>query len=112
MIVLRITGRLFIVLALITFAAGLVIWLFGADVTELAGKAWFDADAASLNFAQVIVQRYLFAPSLWDAVIVPHLLARPLGEAIIIVFVLFLVLGALLVRLGQRRRRRRRSSFG
>ncbi len=111
MIVLRITGRLFIALALIAFTAGLVVWLFGADVTELAGKAWFDADPASLNFAQVIVQRYLSIPALWDAVIVPHLLARPLWEAIIVVFVLFLVLGALLMGLGQRRRRRRRSQF-
>jgi len=110
MVVLRVTGRLFIILALITLIAGLAIWLFGADVTRPAGAAWFEAHVGSLNFSQVVVQRHLHLPALWDSVIVPHLLARPVWEAVIVFFVLFLVLGALLVRLG--RPPSRRGGFG
>ena len=110
MIVLRIIGRFLIILAMIALAGGLAIWLLGADVTQVAGKAWFDAHVASLNFSQVIVQRHLHLPGFWDGVVVPHLLSRPVWEAIIIVFLVLLVLGGLFVRLG--RRRQRRSGFG
>jgi len=110
MVVLRFLGRLFIVLALVILVAGLAVWLLGIDVTQIAGQAWRDADVSSLNLAQVVVQRYLRIPALWDSVIVPQLLLRPLWEATIVLFVLFLVLGGLLLRLG--RPPRRRGRFG
>lgn len=110
MIVLRIIGRLLIILAMITLVGGLAVWLLGADVTLPTGKAWFDVHVASLNFSQVIIQRHLNLPGVWDSVVVPHLLARPVWEAITIVFVVLLLLGGLFVRLG--RQRRRRSGFG
>lgn len=112
MIVLRIIGRLLIIIAMITLIGGLAVWLFGADVTQPTGKAWFEAHVSSLNFSQVIIQRHLHLPSLWDSVIVPHLLARPVWEAIIIVFVVLLVLGGLFISLGRPRQRQRPSSFG
>jgi len=111
MIVVRIIGRFFILLALLTLLAGVAIWLFGADVTKTAGAAWFEAHVGSLNFSQVIVQRHLHLPAFWDSVIVPHLLSRPVWEAVIIIFVVFLILGGLFVRLG-RQRRERRIGFG
>lgn len=107
MIVLRITGRLFIILAAITLLGGLSIWLFGADVTRPAGAAWFEAHVTSLNFSQVVIQRHLHLPAFWDSVIVPHLLSRPVWEGVIIVFVVFLVLGGLFLRLGRQRYYRR-----
>ena len=110
MIVLRILGRLLIILSMITLIGGLAVWLFGADTTQLTGKAWFEAHVASLNFSQVIIQHHLHLPGLWDSVIVPHLLTRPVWEAIIIVFVVLLVLGGLFIRIG--RPRQRRTGFG
>jgi len=110
MIVLRILGRLLIILSMIMLIGGLAVWLFGADTTQLTGKAWFEAHVASLNFSQVIIQRHLHLPGLWDSVIVPHLLTRPVWEAIIIVFVVLLVLGGLFIRIG--RPRQRRTGFG
>ena len=110
MIVLRILGRLLIILSMIMLIGALAVWLFGADITQPTGKAWFEAHAASLNFSQVIIQRHLHLPGLWDSVIVPHLLTRPVWEAIIIVFVVLLVLGGLFIRIGQPRQRR--TGFG
>ena len=100
MIVLRVLGRLFIILSIIMLIGGMVIWLLGAEITQPAGKAWFQAHVSSLNFCQVIIQRHLYLPGLWDSVIVPHLLTQPLWEAIIIVFVISLILGALFLRIG------------
>jgi ABC-type uncharacterized transport system permease subunit len=108
MIVLRIIGRLIIILAMVVLFGGLAIWLFGADVTQATGKAWFESHVASLNFSQVIVQRHLHLPAAWDF-IVRHLLTRPVWETIIIVFVVWLVLGGVLIRLG--RPPQRRSGF-
>ena len=110
MVVLRVLGRLLIILSIIMLIGGLAVWLFGVDVTRPTGAAWYQAHVASLNFSQVIIQRHLHLPGLWDSVIVPHLLTRPVWEAIVIVFVVFLVLGALFLRIG--RRRRRSSRFG
>lgn len=106
MIVLRIAGRFFIILAMVVLVLGLAVWLFGADVTQPTGKAWFDAHVGSLNFSQVIIQRHLHLPALWDRVVVPHLLARPVWESITIVFVVLLVLGGLLIRIGRPRLRK------
>ena len=110
MIVLRILGRLLIILSMIMLIRTLAVWLFGADITQPTGKAWFEAHVASLNFSHVIIQRHLQLPGLWDSVIVPNLLTRPVWEAIIIVFVVLLVLGGLFIRIGQPRQRR--TGFG
>jgi hypothetical protein len=106
-VVLRFLGRLFIALALATMVAGITIWLLGIDIMAKFGQIWANADIASINFAQVVVQRHLRIPAFWDSVIVPYLLLRPTWEAMITLFILFLVLGALLLRLGRRRRTRR-----
>lgn len=111
MVILRIIGRLFIALALFTMVAGITIWLRGIDIMARFGQLWYNADIASISMAQVIVQRHLRIPAFWDGVIVPYLLLRPAWEAMIILFIVFLVLGGLLVRLGRRRRRSRRSSY-
>ena len=111
MVVLRFFGRLFIALALVTMVVGLTIWLLGIDIMAKMGQVWANADIASINLAQVVVQRHLRIPAFWDSVIVPYLLLRPTWEAMITLFIVFLVLGALLLRLGRRRRRLRPSSF-
>jgi len=110
-VVLRFFGRLFIALALVTMVVGLTIWLLGIDIMAKMGQVWANADIASINLAQVVVQRHLRIPAFWDSVIVPYLLLRPTWEAMITLFIVFLVLGALLLRLGRRRRRLRPSSF-
>ena len=108
MVVLRFIGRLFIALALVTMVGAITIWLLGIDIMAKSGQLWANWDIASLNLAQVVVQRHLRIPAFWDSVIVPYLLLRPTWEAMIILFILFLVLGALLLRLGRRRPRRGR----
>jgi ABC-type uncharacterized transport system permease subunit len=99
---LRFLGRLFVALALITLLSGVAIWLAGTDVTAVAGQVWANADIESLNLVQVVIQRHLHLPALWDSVIVPHLLLRATWESITILFVLFLMLGGLFLRLGRR----------
>ena len=108
MVVLRFIGRLFIALALVTMVLGITIWLLGIDIMAKFGQVWANADITSINLAQVVVQRHLRIPAFWDSVIVPYLLLRPTWEAMITLFILFLVLGALLLRLGRRRQRRGR----
>lgn len=54
------------------------LWLLGADAVRTIGQGtlslkplgqvWYEADAASLNLAQAVVERYLF-PELWDPVV-------------------------------------------
>lgn len=100
--ILRFLGRLFVALSLITLLSGVAIWLVGTDVTAVAGQAWASADIESLNMIQVVIQRHLHLPALWDSVIVPYLLLRPTWESFTILFVLFLMLGGLFLRLGRR----------
>ena len=109
-VVLRLIGRLFIALALFTMVAGITIWLLGIDTMTQFGQLWYDTDIGSINMAQTIVQRHLRIPAFWDSVIVPYLLLRPAWKAMIVLFIVFLVLGGLLLRLGRRRRRRARRS--
>ena len=107
-VVLRLIGRLFIAFALFTMVAGITIWLLGIDIMTQFGQLWYNADIGSINMAQTIVQRHLRIPVFWDSVIVPYLLLRPTWEAMITLFIVFLVLGGLLLRLGRRRARRSR----
>ncbi len=110
MVVFTLLGWIFILLALGLLALGLFLWLSGQDVTQQLGQLWFGLDSFSLNFAQVIVQRHLRLPALWDEGIVPYLLLQPAWESILWLFIGLMVLGGLLSLLGTRRRKRR-SSF-
>ena len=66
------------------------------------GEIWYEIDAASLNFAQAVVQRYLW-PFLWEPVITSVLLLP--GWAA------FGAPGLVLAWAFRRRRRRRRGGF-
>ncbi len=57
---------------------GLSLYLLyaGTDFSSFMGEIWFFHDSASLNFAQVIVERYLYYP-LWFDFIVPYALEQP-----------------------------------
>ncbi len=102
--VLRFIGWIFIVLSVLSVALGVWLWLAGHDMTQPAGQLWFTLDSESLNTAQVIVQRYLYA-DLWDAVIVP-VLQRATWLAVAVLTVFFAVPGALILLLARRRRHR------
>ncbi len=68
MIVCRIAGWLLLALALLLLGVELVASLEADAYQGLAlGQVWFRLDAASLNFAQAVIQRYLL-PELWDPV--------------------------------------------
>ena len=106
MFIVRLFGRLFHLLALAVLGLGLWLWLAGHDVTLPGGQLWFQFDVASLNFFQVIVQRFIYAP-MWDAAIVP-LLQRATWEVLLFLFLVALVLGFSLTTLARDRGRRRR----
>lgn len=108
MVVLTFFGRLFVAAALAALGLGLWLWLSGADVTQQAGQLWFSMDLASLNGAQVLIERHLRMPWLWQEAVVP-LLKRPAWEAVLWLVIGGLALGGLLLLGG--RRRRSRSSF-
>lgn len=110
MIVLVALGRLLIALALALFGLGVWLWLSGADIMQPAGKLWYDLHVGSLNMAQVVVQRWLNMPGLWDDFFVARLLVLPAWEAILWVFIALMVLGGALVA-AARRRQRRKPSF-
>ena len=110
MVVFALLGWIVILAALGLLGLGLWLWLSGQDITQQLGQLWFTLDSFSLNLAQVVVQRHLNLPGLWDDGIVPHLLLRPAWESILSIFIVLMMLGGLLSLLGSRRRRRR-SSF-
>ncbi len=104
MVILTFLGRLLVVLALGVLGLGLWLWLSGADVTQQAGQLWFAMDLESLNGAQVLIQRHLHLPWLWDEGVVP-LLRRPTWEAILWLVIGGLILGGFLLAVSRRRRR-------
>ena len=107
MILFRLLGRIFLMIAFAVVALGVLVWLAGHDVTKSAGELWYLLEPASLNVLQAIVQRYLH-PSIWEALAVP-LLVRPFWEAMVLSFIFLLVLGSGLLFLASRRRRPRSS---
>jgi len=102
--VLRIIGWIFLVLSVLSVALGVWLWFAGHDMTQPAGQLWFALDSQSLNTAQVVVQRYLYA-DLWDVVIVP-VLQRATWLAVAVVAVFFAILGGPILLLARRRRHR------
>ena len=98
--IIQLLDRLLKLLALADLGLGLWLWISGHDVTLPIGKLWYQLDVASLNFFQVIVQRYIFS-SIWDAIIVPMLL-RPTWEILLFVFLFLLVLRYTLITLARR----------
>ncbi|WP_425406739.1 hypothetical protein [Hwanghaeella sp.] len=106
MVVLRIVQWLFFLLAFVFLGLGIWLWLAGEDITKAAGALWYALDVSSLNLAQVIVQRHLHLPALWDDAIVPYLLQRPAWESILWLFIGLMVLGGLVSLIARRPRRR------
>ncbi len=109
MIVISFFRWLFFLLALLMLILGLWLWLSGEDITKPAGALWYAMDVSSLNLAQVVIQRHLHLPALWDEFIVPYLLVRAAWETILWMFITFMVLGGLLAL--ATRAPRRKSSF-
>ena len=105
---LRLTGRSigWLLLLLAAAAAGYeAVGALDSGVWRLRalGEIWYEIDAASLNFAQAVVQRYLW-PFLWEPVITSVLLLP--GWAA------FGAPGLVLAWVCRRRRRRRRRRRG
>ena len=107
MILFRLLGRIFLLIAFAVVALGMLVWLAGHDVTQSAGELWYLLEPGSLNLSQAIVQRYLH-PSIWEELAVP-LLQHPFWEALVLSFIVLLVLGSGLVFLARPRRRPRSS---
>jgi hypothetical protein len=73
-IVGRIIGWLFFIIALVALGADIVASLAAReiDITSL-GQQWFEINGASIGLAQAVIQRYIL-PELWDPIIVAVLL--------------------------------------
>lgn len=69
MLVLRVPGIVLLVVAVAAFTWEFVGLVQSGRWSILSvGELWFRIDAASLNLAQAVIQRYLL-PVLWDPVI-------------------------------------------
>ena len=78
----------FLSAAIIAFYSFFAIYFLAtSDWTEKMGQAWFNASVFTLNFFQVIIERYLKLTIIWDNVIVPWLLL-PVWLAIIVTIML------------------------
>ncbi len=102
MIVGRVVGWLFVVVALVALGIDIVGSLasWSIDITPL-GQHWFDIHRSSLGLAQAAIQRYTL-PELWDPVIQTVLLWPT--------WAVFGVLGVILIYLFRPRRPHRRGS--
>ncbi len=104
MIVCRIVGLLLLLAA--AAVVGWELWLWSATGSlrlRTGGELWFQLDAASLNGFQVLVQRHLDWPAVWDGWVVP-VLSWP-------AWLLLLVPALALLVLCRSRKRRRRYWF-
>lgn len=97
MFILNYLGRFFIALAFVFLGLGLWLWLSGEDITVSGGQLWFTLNNASLNSLQVVLQRHLGLPALWDSFVVPYLLQPPAWKALIGSFIALMVIGGLLI---------------
>jgi hypothetical protein len=67
--IVRILGWLLLIAALVLLGLDLLdFYRLRSFEPMAAGQVWFRIDAASLNLAQAVVQRYLH-PALWDPII-------------------------------------------
>ncbi|HZU90255.1 MAG TPA: hypothetical protein VE993_13450 [Stellaceae bacterium] len=93
----RLVGWVLFFAGLSVLAHDAILWReSGRWAPLLFGQLWYDLSAPSLNFAQVVVQRYLWPP-LWDGAIVRLLLCWA--------FAVLMAVGALLVLVCRRWRR-------
>jgi len=101
--VLRLFGKLFVALGVVMLGVGAWLSLARYDLAQPAGQVWFTVDKSSLNLAQAVIQRYVYAP-IWDKVMVP-LLLLPTWQAVGLLVVIFVVIGGLLLIATRPRRR-------
>lgn len=109
MIIFRILGRLFIILALVLMALAIGIWLSGNNITQPAGQLWYHLHLQSLQYTQVILERYLGLSQVWLTVFQDGLLQLPAWDSMLRVVVFLLLVGGLMVYLG--RDRKAKSTF-
>lgn len=103
MFVLNYLGRFFIILALAVLGISVWLWLAGENITLPGGQLWFTLDNATLNYFQVIVQRHLSAPALWDDFVVPYLLQPPAWKGLIGSFIALMIVGGILLLITKKR---------
>ena len=101
--VLKVLGRVFVVLSAAVLGLGVWLKLAGHDIAQPAGQIWFTVDKASLNLTQAIIQRYIYA-AFWDSVMVP-LLLMPAWKALGLLVLIFGAIGGLLLIIARKRRR-------
>jgi hypothetical protein len=95
----RLIGWIFFLAGLAVLVRDLLVWIDTSHWAPIAlGRLWYDLSRSSLNLAQAVVQRYIH-PFLWDHIIVSILLCWA--------FAVLMVLGALILALFSRGRRRR-----
>ncbi|MEM9332888.1 MAG: hypothetical protein AAGA53_16320 [Pseudomonadota bacterium] len=104
-LIAKLTGMLFLVLAVITAVLDLTRTIANSSLTMTAlGEEWFKFNSASLNSFQVGIERHLGLPWLWSSV-VQNILLLPS-------WVVFFVLALLILWLARRPERRWQKRFG
>ena len=76
MVVFRILGVVFLVIAGLALVEEIIIWRDTGELRAVAlGELWFKWHRGSLNFLQAIIQRYVH-PAIWEPGIVTVLTWR------------------------------------
>ena len=102
--IIQIIGWAFILLGIMTAGMMGIMAVGGPPLTESAGAVWSIFHGYSLGQFQVLVQRTLGLPDLWDNYLVPVLLA-PAWQGMSAVVVVSVILGVLLLFSARSKRR-------
>lgn len=102
--IIQMFGWAFILLGIMTAGMMGIMAVDGPPLTDPAGAVWIKLHAYSLGQFQVLVQRTLGMPDLWDNYLVPTLRAPAWQPMSAIVAVSF-ILGVLLLFSARSRRR-------
>ena len=101
----RKVGYFFGILFCIASVLAGYLWFSGASYQAPLGKVWFDLHLESLNLSQVVIQRHLKLPFIWDEWVVP-MLQQPAWLVMAYLVGGLLLLSLLFLRIGRPKRRR------
>jgi hypothetical protein len=102
--IVQIFGWAFILLGIMVTGLMGIMAAGGPPLTDPAGAVWAKFHSFSLGQFQVLVQRILRQPDLWDDYLVPALTA-PAWQSMSVIAAVAFVLGVLLLYSARRRRR-------
>ena len=109
MILLRLFGRVFLILALALLGLWITLWLSGQDFMKPGGQLWDEMHGASLHYIQQALEQYPGMATLWQDWLQNGLLQLPAWDGILRLFIWLMILAGIFLFLGRDRTRPRHS---